>query len=124
MHTQSLTYRLAATFFALLLLCAPLAKTVGHAHILEVHQAVETTISASSTTDDEDSSKQPVIQATTEIQAVIISGLHLDFDLISVLSDTYEPFISIKETVTHIFTPSLSGYFQNILRYCITPHAP
>lgn len=126
MQKQPLTYRLFASLFALLLLVAPIAQSLAYGvsgeqlPVLVDHQSLE--INAAE--DDEQSSEETQLHAPSSFQAIITTGIQLDFDLIHYVSDIPELVTPLKEFVQIPILPTQSVYIQNICAYCIAPHAP
>ncbi|MGB0524567.1 MAG: hypothetical protein ACPGJS_16460 [Flammeovirgaceae bacterium] len=123
MHKQHTTYRIFASFFAILLLFAPISQNLAYTNgIDQIKEVLET--EKDSKQADKDADNQTYLHAASAIQAVIITGIHLNFDVVDYLYDFPKPVTPLKEFVQIPILPTQSGHIQNICAYYIAPHAP
>jgi len=123
MQIPSFTYRLISFIFALLLLVAPMVQSLAYGFGYEhVQQVIENNqLNAS---EDDQTEEETKIYASSNIQAVITSGIQLNFDVIDYLYDFPEPITPLKEHIQVPVFPTQSPCIQNICAYYIAPHAP
>ena len=122
MAKNKLTYRILASCFLVLMLLAPVAQAMSHAHVLETQQTEQ---QDKANKQDANSSSETIVKIASDIQATVSSSIQIKSNWVAlpVFLPAIE-FIPLNEWSEEVFVNSSSQHYKTICTHFIAPQAP